>query len=353
MNPYLKNTLQLIVFLSIGIGIMYYLYDKNQIAYFEYCKTQQISSGQCSLLDKLASDFKTLNYFWIFMIFIGFGMTNYSRTIRWRIILKTLHYDAKFYNLFGAVNVAYLANLGLPRIGEFVRAVLLSKYEKLPFDKVFGTVVVDRIADMISFLLLILLAVLLDTGAFINFFTNHASFPDLHFNMMYVAVVLLILLSIWKFRNILLKMHLINRIHQFLSGIWTGVISIRNLDDRNKFLLHTLLIWVWFFLMFYFACKAFPPTAHLGLIPMLVVYVFGSFGVFIPSPGGMGTYHFMVILGLGLYGLNQTDAFSFANIAFASAQFFALIVYGLFSLILLSWKNKSNPMTQIIPEHES
>jgi uncharacterized membrane protein YbhN (UPF0104 family) len=74
---------------------------------------------------------------------------------------------------------------------------------------------------------------------------------------------------------------------------------------------------------------------------MLVVYVFGSFGVFIPSPGGMGTYHFMVIIGLGLYGIHQADAFSFANIAFASAQFMALIIFGIVSLIVLSWYNKS------------
>jgi glycosyltransferase 2 family protein len=330
------------------LGIMYYLYDKNQIAYLEYCKTQQIALEQCSLLDKLASDFKTINYFWIFMVFVGFGMTNYSRTIRWRIILKTLNYDARFYNLFGAVNIAYLANLGLPRIGEFVRAAVLSKYEKLPFDKVFGTVVVDRIADMISFLLLVLLAVLLDTKVFINFFTNYANIPDFNFNIIYLASALLILFTIWKFRSVLLKMHIISKLYQFLKGIWTGVISIRNLEDRNLFLLHTLLIWVWFFLMFYFACQAFPPTSSLDLIPMLVVYVFGSFGVFIPSPGGMGTYHFMVILGLGLYGLNQADAFSFANIAFASAQFFALVIFGIFSLILLYWKNRTSAVTQTV-----
>ncbi len=163
-----------------------------------------------------------------------------------------------------------------------------------------------------------------------------------------MASALLILFTIWKFRSVLLKMHIISKLYQFLKGIWTGVISIRNLEDRNLFLLHTLLIWVWFFLMFYFACQAFPPTSSLDLIPMLVVYVFGSFGVFIPSPGGMGTYHFMVILGLGLYGLNQADAFSFANIAFASAQFFALVIFGIFSLILLYWKNRTSAVTQTV-----
>jgi uncharacterized protein (TIRG00374 family) len=299
-------------------------------------------------MDKLKSDFKTLNYFWIFMILVGFGMTNYSRAIRWKIILNTVNYNARFVNLYSTVNIAYLANLGLPRIGEFVRAALLAKYEKLPFDKVFGTVVVDRIADMISFLLLILLAFALDSKTFFTFFSTYASVPNPGSKIIYVGAFLMIIIIIWKFRSHLIKMNLISKLVNFLSGIWSGIISIRNLKERNKFILHTILIWVWFFLMFVFACKAFPPTSHLGVVPMLVVYVFGSFGVFIPSPGGMGTYHFMVILGLGLYGLNQTEAFSFANIAFASAQFLALIIYGIISLIIISVANKSpEPVTPV------
>lgn len=348
MNSYIKNTLQLILFLSVGLGIMYLLYSKNQTAYLEYCQTQNIPSEHCSLLDKLKADCKTLNYFWIFMIFVGFGMTNYSRSVRWKIILKTLNYKARFVNLYCAVNVAYLANLGLPRIGEFVRAVLLARYENLPFDKVFGTVVVDRIADMLSFLLVIFLACMLDWNAFNTFFIKYASVPKFGFSWIYLLVFSGIIFLLWKFRNALVKMNLISRFINFLRGIWAGITSIRNLENRNLFILHTCFIWLWFYLMFVFACKAFPPTAQLGLIPMLVVYVFGSFGVFIPSPGGMGTYHFMVIIGMGLYGLKQADSFSFANIAFASAQFFALVIYGIISLIILSWVNRNTDSKESI-----
>lgn len=96
-------------------------------------------------------------------------MTNYSRTKRWQILLNTIGHDAKFRNAYLSINIAYLANLGLPRIGEFVRAVIYAKYEKLAFDKVFGTVILDRIADMVSFLFLVLLALTLDTASFQNF----------------------------------------------------------------------------------------------------------------------------------------------------------------------------------------
>jgi len=319
---------------------MYFLYQKNQTSYLAYCESNQIALADCSLLNKLKSDFGTLNYFWICLVFVGFFMTNYSRTKRWQILLNTIGHDAKFRNAYLSINIAYLANLGLPRIGEFVRAVIYAKHEKLGFDKVFGTVVLDRIADMLSFLFLVLLAVILDFSSFENFFLNYAKLPTINFNAYYLLVFLILFSIIYYFRAILKNWNFIKRLLKLLAGIWEGIVSIRNLKNRNLFLLHTVLIWFWFYFMFVFACKAYGPTSELSLIQMLVVYVFGSFGVFIPSPGGMGTYHFMVIIGLGLYGLNQADSFSFANIAFAFGQFFALIVFGFVSLIAISWFNK-------------
>lgn len=333
--------MQFILFLSIGLSIMYYLFHKNQIAYLDYCQLQQIPVENCSLLNKLKQDFSTLHYFWIFMIFVGFAMTNYSRTVRWQIILKTMNYNTRFANAYCAINVGYLANLGFPRIGEFVRAMIFSKYEKLPFDKVFGSVVLDRIADMLSFLLLILLAVALDFPLFQTFFTKYAHIPTFNLNYYIVGLLIVVAALLFFFRAIILELSLVKKFASLISGVWEGIRSIRNLKERNQFIIHTILIWVWFFLMFVFACKSFEPTANLPIVPMLVVYVFGSFGVFIPSPGGMGTYHFMVILGLGLYGLQQADAFSFANIAFTFGQFFALIIFGVGSLIALPWFNKS------------
>ncbi|HRG69482.1 MAG: flippase-like domain-containing protein [Saprospiraceae bacterium] len=340
MSSILKKILQLILFLSLGLGIMYFLYQKNQTSYLAYCESNQIALADCSLLNKLKSDFGTLNYFWICLVFVGFFMTNYSRTKRWQILLNTIGHDAKFRNAYLSINIAYLANLGLPRIGEFVRAVIYAKHEKLGFDKVFGTVVLDRIADMLSFLFLVLLAVILDFSSFENFFLNYAKLPTINFNAYYLLVFLILFSIIYYFRAILKNWNFIKRLLKLLAGIWEGIVSIRNLKNRNLFLLHTVLIWFWFYFMFVFACKAYGPTSELSLIQMLVVYVFGSFGVFIPSPGGMGTYHFMVIIGLGLYGLNQADSFSFANIAFAFGQFFALIVFGFVSLIAISWFNK-------------
>lgn len=329
----LKNVLKLLFFLSIGVSIMYYLYSKNQSAYLLHCQQEGISLEKCSLLTKLIDDFKQLNYFWISLIFIGFAMTNYSRTKRWQIILETMDYHPRFSNAYSAVFIAYLANLGFPRIGEFVRAGVLAKQEKLPVDKVFGSVVLDRIADMISFLLLVLLAFACDWPTFRHFFSESAQIPQLHVNYWFVGVLIVLASLVWFFREAILKISILKKLYSLVEGAWNGVRSIQHLKKRNAFLLHTLLIWLWFFLMFVFACKSFAPTGNLNLTQMLVVYVFGSFGVFIPSPGGMGTFHYLVSMSLGLYGVLEADAFSFANIAFTWGQFLALVLFGTASLI--------------------
>lgn len=321
---------------------MYYLYIKNQSAYQLYCVEKGIPSEQCSLLEKLKSDFATLHYFWIALIFVGFALTNYSRAQRWQIILRTMNYKTRLSSAFYAVNIAYLANLGFPRIGEFVRAAVFAKSENLPIDKVFGSVVLDRITDMISFFLLVVLAFSLDWTTFQTFFHQYAHIPHLSFNPTFWLLVLLVIGLLWFFREAILRFKGLQKMLSVLSGIWKSILSIKNLKERRMFIVHTVLVWFWFIMMFIFACKAFDPTAALKPTQIMVIYVFGSFGVFIPSPGGMGTFHYLVILALGFYGIHQADAFSFANIAFAWGQFFALLFFGTASLILLQLNRKNS-----------
>ncbi len=325
---------------------MYYLYIKNQAAYELYCLEKGIPSENCSLLDKLKSDFATLNYFWISLIFVGFGLTNYSRAQRWQIILRTMNFKTRLSSAFYAVNIAYLANLGFPRIGEFVRAAVFAKSEHLPIDKVFGSVVLDRITDMISFFLLVVLAFSLDWATFKTFFYQHAHMPNLSFNPTIILSILIAIGLLWFFREAILRIQAFQKMLSVFSGIWQSILSIKNLKERRMFIVHTVLVWFWFIMMFIFACKAFEPTAALKPTQIMVIYVFGSFGVFIPSPGGMGTFHYLVILALGIYGIHQADAFSFANIAFAWGQFFALLVFGTGSLILLQVNKRNSKLEE-------
>ncbi len=318
---------------------MVLLYRSQQANYLIYCNQHQIPQSSCSLWQKLKSDFIGLNYFWIAMIFVGFAMTNISRAFRWKIILQTMGYNPKFHNAFSCVNIAYLANLGLPRAGEFVRAAIISKYEHIPFDKSFASVALDRIADMISFFFLVGLAVALDPKAFTSLLAEHGSFMAASDKLNVLLFFTIAATALWLTRNIWAGWSFVAKIQRFVRGLWEGILSIRHLQQRNRFIVHTFFIWLWYILMLVFAIKSFEPTSALTAIQIFVVYVFGSFGVFIPSPGGMGTYHYLVILSLGYYGLQSADAFSFANIAFVCGQFLALVIFGLLSLLFISALN--------------
>ena len=125
-----------------------------------------------------------------------------------------------------------------------------------------------------------------------------------------------------------------------------GIKTIKDIERPVLFIIYSLLIWVFYFGMAYFAFFSFGPTAHLGILAALLVFVFGSFGIIIPSPGGMGTYHALAMAALAIYGVRGDDAFSYANIMFFNVQILTTIVFGILSIILLPIINKN-----YIPEH--
>ena len=116
--------------------------------------------------------------------------------------------------------------------------------------------------------------------------------------------------------------------------------SIRNLENPPLFIFYSIMIWVAYYLMFYMYLPAFSPTAHLGFTVALMIFVFGTFGIVIPSPGGMGSYHFLVMAALALYGVTGSDAFSFANFSFFATHF-CNIILGLVAVIFLPTINKN------------
>jgi uncharacterized membrane protein YbhN (UPF0104 family) len=124
------------------------------------------------------------------------------------------------------------------------------------------------------------------------------------------------------------------------KGFYDGVQSVKNVSSIPLFLVYTVGIWVLYYFMMYLAFFSFEPTANLGPIAGLVVFTFGSLGVLIPTPGGMGSYHYLVGEALSMYGINGADAFSFANIVFFSIQLFVCILFGIISLIILPAINK-------------
>lgn len=339
---------------------MYYVFNQQNIAFQEQCRLDGISADECSLTQKLIDDFKSANFFWLFLMMVCFTISNISRSIRWNQLLHTLGYQPKLSNSFFTVMLSYFTNLGISRGGEVIRAATLAKYEHMSNSKVMGTVVVDRIFDMVLFGAFILLALVTGFDTLWNFIETNASekFGDQAALGTYVLVGLgicfLFAFTLYSIRGRFRNFSIYGKLRIKIKAFMEGMKTYRYVKNKGWFWFHSILIWVCFFLMTYFCFFAFAPTANLSIQAALMVFVFGSLGIIIPTPGGMGTYHALLIAGLGMYQINSSDAFSYANIIFFTIQIFYNIVFGIISLILLPIMNKGYvPKHKLAPEQES
>lgn len=178
MNSMVKNVLQFLLFFGVGLGILYLVYVNQSNAYQEDCILKGLDSENCSLVKKVIADFKSVNYFWIFLAWIAFNISNFSRAFRWKMLLNSIGHQPKISNAFMAVLVGYFANLGLPRLGEVVRAATISKYENIPVDQTVGTIVTDRVIDVLSILTVTFLALIIEYEVIINFFTSNINLSE-------------------------------------------------------------------------------------------------------------------------------------------------------------------------------
>lgn len=344
----LGTILKFILFFGLGTTILYVVFRQQDTAYQAQCVIDGVESGECSLFKKIIEDFGRVNYAWIAVVLLCFLVSNISRTMRWLMLIRPMGYNAGFMNAFLSINIGYFANLGLPRVGEVIRAGSLSRYENIPAEKLMGTIVVDRLIDVLSLLLVIGLAFCLEFTTLWSFLNarmgqkNGQSIGLLQHPVIqgilgfgFVVVVLTVV-----FRKQLLALSIVQKIKQLAIGFSEGLASIKGVASPFWLFVHSISIWLMYFLMAYFCFKAFPPTAHLGALVALMVFTFGSFGILIPSPGGMGTYHALVIAALSLYNINGSDAFSFANIFFFSVNIFFNILCGILSVVALPLLNR-------------
>ena len=339
MKKKILNILKSVLFIGLGSSILYLIFRAQNKAYIEQCKVDGIPLADCSLLDKLVTDFTSANFFWLFMVILAYTISNISRTARWQMLLRPLGININPLNGFFTIMLGYFANLGFPRIGEFVRAGTLARYEKTEFEKVMGTVVVDRVIDVFSLLIAILLA-------FVFSFKELSAFLD-SMPMSFSGTKLLLLLAVVGLAGVGIVFYLVknypdNFLVKKILGFLEGVKAIKDIDRPFWFVFHSVLIWVMYFVMIWVGLYAFGPTAHLGATAGLLLFVVGSLGIVIPTPGGMGTYHALVGACLTfVYSLTAADSFSFANIIFFTIQIGANVLFGALALIVLPILNRA------------
>ena len=345
MKKTLLTGLQLVLFFAFGFLLLWLLYSNQQQAYLEDCALKNIPAAQCSLWDKLKNDFSGVNYFWIYASLFCYGISNLSRAIRWKMLLHPMGYHPKLSNAFFTTIVGYLANLALPRFGEVARAGSIAKYERIPVEKAIGTIVVDRIADLFMILAITLLGFIIEfdkiSAIAVKYINPNERFGEkIGLVVFLLSAMIILTLLAWKFRKKMSTWAIFNTIRHLFEGFVSGLKSIKEIPSKSRFLLHTVIIWTMYFLMTYLTLLSFHITENLTVSAALFVFILGGWGIVVPSPGGMGTYHFMTQIGLAVYGISFEDGFSWANISFFTIQIGGTLLYGAISLICLPLINR-------------
>jgi len=287
-------------------------------------------------IEAIKNSFKTANYWWVgCSLFLGI-LSHLSRAFRWQFMLDPLGYKPKFANNVMAVLVAYLVNLIVPRAGEVARATTISKYEHVPFEKAFGTIVSERVADVIMLLGIIALAFVYQTELLSSYFFKEEDAGTNYTFYILGAIAILGVLFIWLIRK---STHpLAVKIQSFVYGLIQGVSSIFKMKKKWAFIFHTLFIWVMYVLMFYAVTFALPENTPLPFGAIIVGFVVGGLSMALTN-GGLGTYPVFVASALTLYGIDENPALAFGWIMW-TAQTVMVLVFGGLSFLVLPIYNK-------------
>ena len=282
-------------------------------------------------------------------------LSHYLRAERWKLLLKPIGHPLKSSHSFMSVMVGYFVNLAIPRGGELSRCYNLFKLNRTPVNISFGTVISERIIDLVFLLVLIGSVSLIQIDTMSQFFTSldlddsasHSKASSLLYISLTAVLALTIVLLFFYKKKRWLSLKIFVKVKFFVLGIKSGVLSILKLEKRGLFILYSLLIWVCYYLMNYFVMQAFPATEGLTLSAALTIFVIGGIALAIPLPGGAGSYHLLVTAGLSfIYGVAHDHALAFSVIVHAW-QTLVIIAFGAGSLILsqLYYKTQQNEVS--------
>lgn len=327
------NALRLIFFLGLGF-------------FFIWLFVRNLTSDQ---IDEVLFSFKRANYWWLLLsMLIGIASHTF-RAARWKMLMEPLGYKPRFINVFLAVFIGYLANLALPRLGEVSRCGVLTRYEKIPFNKSFGTVIAERALDMVVFLIIFFATILLQFAELKDYLYSRIIEPL--FGKVYqpgggsyitwgIAVLLVgFFVLLYLLRKRFYHLSFVLKIRDMLLGFIDGMKSLIYMKQPLVFILYTFLIWLCYYLMSYIVFFSLSETSHLSPLAGLAVLVFGSVGIMVVQ-GGIGVYQAIVAETLVLYGITSTIGYAMGWLLW-SAQTVMILVIGVISMALLPLFNRN------------
>lgn len=327
-----KTALKILISLGLGIGLIVWFWSSMS----ESDKTQTINA------------FKRADYFWVLMApLIGF-LGNFLRTQRWRLMLRPVGYNPDYWNTFFAVMIMYFFNLFVPRLGEVTRCTVLAEYESVPVEKSLGTMVTERLIDVIC-LGVVFLCIILFLGKD-NFDSIYAEFEKLTAGIqggtlaliLKYAVPVLLIVGIGGFSIYYIQKNGVEKLKYFfiskIKSLFTSIISVKDIKEKPQFIFLTIVMWLSYLVMFYINYKALPETANLPFVSALVCLFFGSLALVV-TPGGIGIFPIVIQTILIGFSVDRNIALAIGMIAWA-VQTLGVLLGGMFSLVLLNLLNK-------------
>lgn len=257
------------------------------------------------------------NYLWV-LAAMFFGLLAYwFRAIRWNLLLEPMGYQISNSNSLWTISFGYLMNLTIPRSGELARSTALYGVEKVPVDKSFGTIILERVVDLVCMLGFLALTLVFKYKAILSFYdfvTNQKEkkekfipnffekfmmklgvqdFDAFYFylKISFVVVAFLAVIGLFIYKR--------EKLIEFAKGIFHGLTSIFKLKQKIKFIVLSVAIWVSYYFAAYLVCFALPETSHFTFADGFFVIVVGTLGMMVPASGGIGAFHFAMKIGIG------------------------------------------------------
>lgn len=338
MNKKILSLLQYLFFLGLGIFLVWW------------------SLGRIPEKDwnDIKNAFLNANYWLAIPVIISLLLSHYSRAIRWKILMEPMGYKPRVSNTYLAVLIGYMANLAVPRLGEVLKCTILARYEKVPADKLVGTIVAERAFDVLCLAIVIAITFFTQVdiiGGYLELKLNEIvqSKADQFTTSRIILLVIILLVLIGGIIFVLRKFShvgFIRKIRTIMIGVWHGITSVRYLKNKGWFIFHTIFIWSMYLMSVRLGFLAMQETSGYGLKESLSVLTTGSLAMIVPTPGGsMGVYPIFVSETLVLYGLKESLGLAFGWLMWG-VQFFQMLVSGFIAIILLPYLNKSKKNAQ-------
>lgn len=305
----MKNFLKYAISFLLAFGLIYWVYKDQD-------------------LNQLWNETMTMNFGFISLSFFSALVAHWMRGLRWVLLAENIGFKVNSFRSFHAVMLGYVVNLVVPRGGEIARCGYIQNTVKIPFTTALGTVVMERLVDLLVMGLFVLLSFSLEFEKVYGFIQENKSDDNggsvLIFSIAGAGLVV-VLIVLWLLRNKLLKLN-------FVKNLIEGFTSVLKQKRPVLFIIYSFGIWFFYYLMMFFALKAFPATEHLSASIALAILMISTLGMIVPVPGGTGAYHYLVTKGLVLYGIAETSSTTFAAVSHALQLFEIIVLFLLCSL---------------------